>query len=85
VDESIFNLTQLRADLKSGKASYLGTSNFQGKTVFRIRNTNGDILLLDAQYMPVNVIDAEDVSTGTPVFTTLQLYRPAKCREICGI
>ncbi len=76
-DDSIFDLTQLRKDLNSDKAIYLGKGQFQGQDVYRIRDDAGVVLLLDMQYKPVNVLqDATDSSTGKPVYDKFQLLVP---------
>ncbi|GAC1349950.1 MAG: hypothetical protein NVSMB27_27880 [Ktedonobacteraceae bacterium] len=47
VDDSLFNVGQLRADLQASRAVYLGRETFQGQEVYRIRMRNGLVLLLD--------------------------------------
>jgi hypothetical protein len=69
VDDSTFNLDTLRHDLLTGSAVYLGTTTFQGKTVYRILSKDGFIMLLDKKYFPVNLLHA---ATGKPVYTALQ-------------
>jgi hypothetical protein len=76
-DDSVFDLTQLRKDLQSGKATYLGKGQFQGKEVYRIRDATGDVLLLDMQYRPVNVLENESGSdAGKPMYDKLELLNP---------
>jgi hypothetical protein len=75
VDDSMFNLDTLRHDLLSGSAVYLGTATFQGKTVYRILSQDGFIMLLDRQYLPVNLLHA---GTGKPMYTTLQFIPPSQ-------
>jgi len=76
-DDSIFYLTQLRKDLQSGKATYLGKGQFQGKEVYRIRDDTGDVLLLDMQYRPVNVLESAS-DAGKPMYEKLELLKPTQ-------
>ena len=69
VDDSMFNLDTLRHDLLTRSDVYLGAATFQGKSVYRILSQGGFIMLLDRQYLPVNLLHA---GTGKPVYTTLQ-------------
>jgi hypothetical protein len=72
-DESMFNLKQVRSDLQSGKAVYLGKGTFQGQPVYEIRCPNNQILLLNMNYMPVNVLQASANATkGQPVYNTVE-------------
>lgn len=76
-NDSLFDLNQLNKDLKSGQATYLGTGQFNGQEVYRIRD-NGQILLLNMQYKPVNVLQGANGSgTGKPVYDKLQLLNTA--------
>jgi hypothetical protein len=78
-DEPTFNLTQLRKDLTTGRAVYLGKSTFNGKPVYRVRNTDGTVLLLDMDYMPVNVLESSATpGTATPMFDTFQVLSTQK-------
>ena len=56
VDETAFDLAELRSDLDAHRAVYLDQDVFQGHNVYRIRARNGLVLLLDMHYMPVNVL-----------------------------
>jgi len=77
VDDSLFDLGQLRTDLQAHRAVYLGQGTFRGKDVYRIRMENGLALLLDRQYLPVNVLrNASGPGTGEPLYETL-LMLPA--------
>src|SRR5579885_3118446 len=77
VDESIFDLAHLRQDLQAGRATYLGKDDFKGQQVYRIRSSNGLVLLLDMQYRPVNVLQGvSGLGTGTPVYSTVRLLLP---------
>ncbi len=67
VDNSLFDVTTLRQDLRNGRAAYQGKSQFEGKEVYRIRYSNGDVLLLDTNYMPINVLQ-----NGEKVYSTLK-------------
>ncbi len=72
VDDSLFDLGQLRADLQAHRAIYLGLDTFQGKQVYRIRWRHGLVLLLDTHYLPVNVLrNASEPGTGEPLYETL--------------
>jgi hypothetical protein len=72
VDDSMFNLAQLRSDLHVNRALYEGTDVFHSQEVYRIRWRNGLVLLLDTHYWPVNVLrDAHGPGTGQPVYDTL--------------
>ena len=74
VDDSMFDLAQLRRDMQTRGAVYLDTETFKGQQVYRIRCNNGLVLLLDMQYRPVNVLrNVTGPGTGTPVYTTLTL------------
>ncbi|QBD81372.1 hypothetical protein EPA93_37520 [Ktedonosporobacter rubrisoli] len=68
-DDSMFNLQDLRSDLQSKRAVYLGTANFQNQEVYRIRVENGLVLLLNKQYQPVNVLEG----SGKPMYDTVNL------------
>ncbi len=76
-DDSIFDLTQLRKDLQSSKATYLGKGQFQGKEVYRIRYDTGDVLLLDMQYRPVNVLESAS-DADKPMYDKLELLKPTQ-------
>ncbi len=74
VDDSLFNVGQLRADLQAHRAVYLGRDTFQGQKVYRIRWRYGLVLLLDTQYLPVNVLrHASGPGTGEPLYETLTM------------
>ncbi|GCE05442.1 hypothetical protein KDAU_27710 [Dictyobacter aurantiacus] len=76
-DQPLFNLTQLRQDLSSGKATYLGKGTFQGKEVYRIRARDGHVLLLDMHYMLVNVLPQSD-GQPKPMYDTVQWLQPSQ-------
>jgi hypothetical protein len=81
-DESMFNLNQVRSDLLSGKAVYLGKGTFQGQQVYEIRCPNNQILLLNMHYMPVNVLQASaNSSTGQPVYNTVEWLQSSQVPE----
>jgi len=74
VDDSIFDLAQLRHDLQTKAAVYLNKDNFRGQEVYRIRYQGGLVLLLDMDYLPVNVLQgATGLGTGEPMYNTLEL------------
>ncbi|HEY1348099.1 MAG TPA: hypothetical protein VGF67_00565 [Ktedonobacteraceae bacterium] len=73
-DGSLFDLDQLRHDLATGSANYLGQGNFQGQPVYQIRLENGQILLLSMSYLPVNALrNFHGQGTGVPIYQTCQL------------
>jgi hypothetical protein len=72
VDDSLFNLAQLRSDLQTKRAVYEGMDVFHGQQVYRIRWSNSLVLLLDRHYRPVNVLrDAHGPGTGQPIYELL--------------
>jgi hypothetical protein len=74
VDETMFDLAQLRSDLATRQAVYLDTDTFYGQPVYRIRCSNGLVLLLDMRYEPVNVLrGALGPGTGDPIYDALTL------------
>ncbi len=72
VDDSTFDLATLRGDLQARRAAYLGKGHFGAAEVYRIRCRNGEVLLLDMHYRPVNVL-ANAPGTGTPMYDTVKL------------
>ena len=77
IDESMFNLQQLRAHLQDGTAVYQGREQFEGKEVYRIYYKKGQTLLLDMHYMPVNVLeDKNDTGAGQAEYTTVRWLTP---------
>src|SRR6266550_5072698 len=78
VDETAFDLAELRSDLDAHRAVYLDQDVFQGHVVYRIRARNGLVLLLDMHYMPVNVLrGAVGPGTGEPIYDSLMLMPPS--------
>jgi hypothetical protein len=74
VDDSVFDLAELRHELQTKSAVYLDKENFKGQEVYRIRCKDGLVMLLDMDYMPVNVLQgAAGSSTGEPMYGTLKL------------
>src|SRR5258708_6471347 len=74
VDETPFDLAQLRGDLNAQRAVYLDKDTFHGQPVYRVRTRNGLVLLLDMNYRPVNVLSgAVGPGTGEPMYDTLVL------------
>jgi hypothetical protein len=72
VDDSAFDLSQLRSDLQANRALYEGTEVFHGQLVYRVRLKDGLVLLLNTHYWPINVLrDARGPGTGQPVYETL--------------
>ncbi|GCE27081.1 hypothetical protein KDA_25650 [Dictyobacter alpinus] len=76
-DSTYFDLTRLRHDLSTGSAVYLGKDQFQGKDVYRIRYADGHILLLDMDYMPVNVVPPHE-DDHAPMYASIQWLQPSK-------
>lgn len=82
VDDSIFDLAQLQRALQAKAATYLGKDNFKGQEVYRIRYQSGLVLLLDMDYLPVNVLQgATDPGTGEPMYNTLELMPASQVAE----
>jgi hypothetical protein len=74
VDDSMFNLSELRQDLQTHQATYLDTDTFKGQSVYRVRFKDGLVLLLNMRYMPVNVLrGAAGPGTGSPIYTDLKM------------
>jgi hypothetical protein len=74
VDDSMFDLAELRHELQTKSAVYLDKENFKGYEVYRIRCKDGLVMLLDMDYMPVNVLrGAAGSGTGEPMYDTLKL------------
>ena len=78
-DISMFDLDRLRKDLQTGQATYLGQAVYKGQAVYRVRVPGGKLLILDMNYMPVNVLENGD-STGTdqPMYNTLRWLTPSQ-------
>jgi hypothetical protein len=77
-DDSMFDVKALNADLKAHPNHYLGEGQFNGQTVYRILDDNGDIILLDMQFKPVNVLqNTHGTSAGTPMYDKMQLLNQA--------
>jgi hypothetical protein len=74
VDDSLFDLGQLRTDLQAHRAVYLGQGTFRGQEVYRLRMGNGLVLLLDSHYLPVNVLrNASGPGIDEPLYETLMM------------
>jgi hypothetical protein len=74
VDDSIFNLAELRHELQTKSAVYLDKESFKGQEVYRIRCKDGLVMLLDMNYMPVNVLQGSSSSDMTkPMYDSLKL------------
>ena len=79
VDGSMFDLNQLRLQLKNGQAVYEGKTTFNGQSVYSIRYPDNKILLLDMDYMPVNVLEKTGSATTTaPMYDKVQLLPSSK-------
>jgi hypothetical protein len=77
LDNTYFDLDALRQDLHTGSAVYQGTATFYGQNVYRISYSDGHVLLLDMNYMPVNILPQASAS-ATPVYKTVQWLRPSQ-------
>jgi len=74
VDDSLFNLAELRVELQTQSAVYLDKESFRGQDVYRIRCKDGLVMLLDMDYMPVNVLQGSASSDmARPMYDTLKL------------
>lgn len=74
VDDSLFDLAELRHELQTKSAIYLDKVNFKGQEVYRIRCKDGLVMLLDMDYMPVNVLQGSTQSDiAKPMYDTLKL------------
>ncbi len=79
VDDSMFDLATLRKDLQTGRAKYLGKDHFKGQDVYRVRTAQGDILLLNMQYMPINALNkGQEAPDSKPMFDQLQWLQPSQ-------
>jgi hypothetical protein len=82
VDGSMFDLSQLRQDLVAHHMTYLGKESFQGQEVYLVRADDDQVLLLDMNYLPVNVLqNFTDPGTGTPLYKTFTLMRSAQVSD----
>ena len=79
VDGSAFDLTRLRQDLNAQHATYLGQSTFANQPVYQVRTGNNQVLLLNMQYLPINVLPAS--STSTPLYATCVLIHAAQISD----
>ncbi len=74
VDDSVFDLAELRHELQTNSAVYLDKESFQDQEVYRIQCKNGLVMLLDMNYMPVNVLQGSSSSyMARPMYDTLKL------------
>jgi hypothetical protein len=74
VDDSIFDLAELRHELQTKSAVYLDKEGFRGQEVYRIRSKDGLVILLDMNYMPVNVLQgSSSADMAKPMYDTLKL------------
>jgi hypothetical protein len=79
VDDSVFNLPELRHELQTKTAVYLDKESFRGQDVYRIRCKDGLVMLLDMDYMPVNVLQGSSSSDmAKPMYDTLKLMSPSQ-------
>jgi hypothetical protein len=74
VDDSVFNLAELRHELQTKSAAYLDKENFRGQEVYRILCKDGRVMLLNMNYMPVNVLQGTSSSDmAKPMYDSLKL------------
>ena len=74
VDDSVFDLAELRHELQTKSAVYLDKESFRGQEVYRIHCKDGLVMLLDMNYMPVNVLQGSSNSDmAKPMYDTLKL------------
>ena len=74
VDDSVFDLAVLRSELQTKSSVYLDKESFRGQEVYRIHCKDGLVMLLDMNYMPVNVLQGSSNSDMTkPMYDTLKL------------
>lgn len=79
VDDSIFDLAALRHELQTKSAVYLDKESFKGQEVYRIRSKDGLVILLDMDYMPVNVLQgSSSADMAKPMYDTLKLMPASK-------
>jgi hypothetical protein len=82
VDDSIFDLAQLRHDLNTNDAVFLAKSTFKGQPVYDIRLKSGLVLLLNMDYQPVNVLQGMiKPGTGEPMYDSLKLMSSSEVSE----
>jgi hypothetical protein len=80
IDGSVFELRQLRQDLTARHTVYLGKSTFANQEVYQLRASNGQILLLNMRYLPVNVLSTSS-NTSTPLYATCELMPTAQVSD----
>lgn len=80
IDGSVFELNRLRQDLTTRRTVYLGKSTFANQEVYQLRASNGQILLLNMHYLPVNVLITGS-KASTPLYTTCELMPTAQVAD----
>ncbi|HXZ05890.1 MAG TPA: hypothetical protein VEH81_13730 [Ktedonobacteraceae bacterium] len=74
VDDSVFDLAELRHELQTKSAVYLDKESFRGQEVYRIHCKDGLVMLLDMNYMPINVLQGSSSSDmARPMYDSLKL------------
>ena len=74
VDDSVFDLAVLRSELQTKSSVYLDKESFRGQEVYRIHCKDGLVMLLDMNYMPVNVLQGSSNSDmAKPMYDSLKL------------
>ena|SRR5947209_8069164 len=73
-DESMFNLAEIRSDMKANRAVFMGKGVYRGEAVYQIHCSNGLVLLLNMRYEPVNVLHGPvGTGAGEPMYDALVL------------
>ena len=73
-DDSLFDLNSLRQGLRAGTDVYVGETQYGGQDVYRILCSNGRVLLLSMEYMPVNVINMSlGPNYNKPIYSMLKM------------
>jgi hypothetical protein len=74
VDGPLFNLSTLRQNLANHTDTYLGTSIYNGRSVYQIKVSDGNVLLLSMQYLPINVLSSSS-SSANSLYTSFSVVR----------
>ncbi len=82
IDGSLFNLALLKQGLTTHSMTYLGRETFAGAQVYMVRTASNAVLLLDKNYMPVNVLqDSTGPGTGTPLYHTFAVMQTSQVSD----
>jgi hypothetical protein len=78
MDDSLFTLAYLRQGLATHQLVYLGNETWQGQSVYLLRAGQGEVLLLNMHYFPVNVLQHfTSIGSGTTLYTTFNVMPAA--------